>query len=227
MASKIKAISFDVGGTLIEPWPSVQRIYAQVAAECGCPGISEDQLKRQFALAWSARRHFGYSRAEWQELVSHTYAGTRAAERIGILFPTLYQRFESAGCWQIFPEVFPLLTRLRSLGFRLAITSNWDERLRPLLAALKLREFFEVVTVSGEVGVHKPDPRLFQRTCAALDLTPAELLHVGDSVREDLEGARHAGLQSIHVVRDSTGAGEGQPLKLAVEAALNVGMQAL
>lgn len=218
MAS-VKAISFDVGGTLIEPWPSVQRIYAAVAEEFGCPGICEDRLKRQFAAAWSARRHFGYSRSEWRDLVAQTYEGTAAAQRIDLLFPALYERFEQAGCWRVFPEVVPVLKKLRALGFRLAITSNWDERLRPLLAALELQDFFEVVTVSGEEGVHKPDARLFHRTCVALDLEAAQVLHLGDSVREDFEGARDAGLHSIHVARDSTGLEEGYPLASALDAA--------
>lgn len=227
VASDLKAISFDVGGTLIEPWPSVQRIYAAVAEEFGCAGISEDRLKHQFVDAWKARRHFGYSRDEWRELVAQTYEGTAASEQIDLLFPALYERFEQAGCWRVFPEVVPVLGRLRALGFRLAITSNWDERLRPLLSALALRDFFEVVTVSAEEGVHKPDARLFHRTCGALDLPAAQVLHVGDSVREDFEGARGAGLRSIHVTRDSTGSGVGHPLVAALDAAKICGVQAL
>lgn len=227
VGSDLKAISFDVGGTLIEPWPSVQRIYAAVAGEFGCPGICEDRLKRQFAAAWKARRHFGYSREEWRELVAQTYEGTAAAERVDLLFPALYERFEQSGCWRVFPEVVPVLGRLRALGFRLAVTSNWDERLRPLLSALALRDFFEVVTVSVEEGVHKPDARLFHRTCGALELPAGQVLHVGDSVREDFEGAREAGLRAIHVTRDSAGSGVGPPLVEALQAARITGMQAL
>ena len=201
MNASIRAVSFDVGGTLIAPWPSVERVYAEVAAEHGCPGLSEDLLQRQFKAAWAARSGFGYSLAEWRLLVEQTFGGTTAAERIEEIFPSLYRRFSEPGCWRVYSDVRSVLTVLSARGMRLAVTSNWDERLRPLLAKLNLAHHFDVVVVSGEERVHKPDRRLFLHTCTELGLTPSEVLHVGDSWGEDVEGARSAGLSALYVPR--------------------------
>src|SRR5206468_3601936 len=71
----IRAVTFDVGGTLIEPWPSVGHIYAEVAARHGMKGLSAVVLNRQFTAAWRARKIFNYARSEWAELVNETFRG--------------------------------------------------------------------------------------------------------------------------------------------------------
>ena len=75
MKPEILAVTFDVGGTLIEPWPSVGAIYAEVAAEHGLPGLSAGELTRRFGAAWRTRPDFGYTRAEWAALHPDWAAG--------------------------------------------------------------------------------------------------------------------------------------------------------
>ena len=72
--------------------------------------------------------------------------------------------------------------------------SNWDTRLVPLLAALGLAEAFDFVGVSGALGVEKPDRAAFSAVADALNVPLGTMLHVGDSVRADVEGARAAGV---------------------------------
>ena len=50
--SGIQAVTLDVGGTLIEPWPSVGHVYAEIAARFGAPGHAPALLNRQFGEAW-------------------------------------------------------------------------------------------------------------------------------------------------------------------------------
>src|SRR3954470_6861500 len=71
----IRAITFDVGGTLIQPWPSVGHVYASVAARHGLGELSTEVLNRQFAAAWKKLSGFNYSRPEWFQLVNQTFAG--------------------------------------------------------------------------------------------------------------------------------------------------------
>ena len=56
-----------------------------------------------------------------------------------------------------------------------------------------------MITDSGIVGVGKPDPAVYAATVAGLDLPPARILHVGDSVHYDVDGAAACGLQSVHM----------------------------
>lgn len=214
--ARIRAVSFDVGGTLIEPWPSVGHVYAQTAEEAGLPAPDVARVNRQFLSAWRMQEGFDYTEAAWEGLVHRTFDGILASEAVHQLFPLVFRRFAEARSWHIYTDVLPTLHALRSVGFRLAVTSNWDHRLRPTLAALGLADHFDTVTVSAEVGYHKPAPQIFQRTCRTLSLAPEHVLHVGDSQREDIEGGRQAGLPVLHVQRSpAVSAGLGSLTSLA------------
>src|SRR5262245_41287816 len=104
----IKAITFDVGGTLIEPWPSVGHVYADVAARHGLKNIAPDSLNVRFKSAWQACRDFDYSRSGWEELVNQTFRGLIPGERVHF-FPDLYDRFAEPDAWRVFEDVRPTL----------------------------------------------------------------------------------------------------------------------
>jgi putative hydrolase of the HAD superfamily len=207
----IQAISLDVGGTMIEPWPSVGHVYAAVAAENGYPGIPPATLNRHFGDAWRRKRGFDHSRPAWRALVQETFTDLLPPEAAGALLGELYRRFACASAWRVFDDVVPVLRDLKERGFRLVVLSNWDERLRPLLEELELASWFERIVVSCEVGVAKPSARIFQRCAEELDLPLSAILHVGDSRAEDLEGARQAGMRARLIDRRQPAEGETEP----------------
>jgi len=192
----IKAVTFDVGGTLIEPCPSVGHVYAAVAAEQGYPGLDPGLITARFLAAWHGKGHFDYSEAAWYELVKATFAGLIEPPPNVAFFQALYQRFCDPKAWEIYDDVRPTFRRLKELGVAVGMISNWDERLPPLLRALGLSTGKEVLAVSCQVGVTKPDPAIFQHAAGQLGCLPGSILHVGDSRREDFEGAIQAGFQA-------------------------------
>jgi putative hydrolase of the HAD superfamily len=81
-----------------------------------------------------------------------------------------------------------------------AAVSNGSGRVqRTKLARARLLEVLPEVFLSGEVGVAKPDPRLFQAALARVDRTPGEVLHVGDDPERDIAGAARLGLATCWV----------------------------
>lgn len=196
----IHAVTFDVGGTLIECWPSVGHIYAEVAAQDGLH-VQPAALNRRFKAAWQAFEGFRHTRADWLQLVQRTFDGLAPPSVIQILFPRLYDRFAQPDAWHVYEDVTPLLTALRARGLKLGIISNWDDRLRPLLKALKLEAYFDSIMVSCEVGVCKPAREVFRAACAELGSAPEHILHIGDNREADWQGARDAGLQALHLRR--------------------------
>jgi putative hydrolase of the HAD superfamily len=97
------------------------------------------------------------------------------------------------------PDAPALLTNLRARGLRILVVSNFDARVRGVLAALDLLPLIDQITISSEAGAAKPDPRIFRTALAAADLAPGEVLHVGDTAREDLAAARAAGIEVVLV----------------------------
>ena len=197
----IRAITFDIGGTLIEPWPSVGHVYATVAAEHGVRGLDPETLNKRFHEAWRERGEFQHSRKAWAALVDRVFDGLVDRQPSETFFPQLYTRFGEARAWRICPDVLPTLDELASRGIPMAAVSNWDERLRPLLKALNLDGYFEAVLVSCELYFAKPSDVIFEHALRKRGTPAAETLHVGDSAAEDLAGARAAGMQALLINR--------------------------
>jgi putative hydrolase of the HAD superfamily len=194
----IEAVTFDAGGTLIEPWPSVGQVYADVAREFGLT-CSADRLTAQFRDAWALQTAFRYTRQEWAAIVRHSFAGMASVS--DALFDAIYERFSAPRSWLIYDDVIPTLQKLETIGVKLAVVSNWDDRLRPLLEKLGLATYFDEILVSSLVGAHKPDKRIFHRAAESLGVRPEKILHIGDSWKEDVEGARAAGSKALRIRR--------------------------
>ena len=206
--TEVRAVTFDVGGTLIEPWPSVGGVYADVAGRLGTGALDTGVLDARFRAAWRTAHQgdgFDYSRRAWMDLVRATFSGLTGRAADPDLFEALWQRFTEPDAWRVFPDVEPCLEALAARGLRVAVVSNWDERLRPLLGRLGLADRFEFVVASAEIGAHKPSRQVFVHAADRLGLPPPALMHVGDSCREDLDGARSAGWQALLVDRRGAG----------------------
>jgi len=208
--SEIRAITFDAGGTLIEPWPSVGHIYAEVAARFGLSGITAEALNERFAANWQRLKNFNYTRAEWSKLVDETFAGLVQKAPSQTFFSELYSHFGRAQSWRIFDDVPATLEALASHQLRLAVISNWDERLGPLLSELGLDKYFEAIIISCDVGFCKPSPVIFEQAAGKLGLPHGRILHVGDSVVTDIEGAKKAGFQTLELRRGAQKLSDGQ-----------------
>jgi len=217
----VRAVTFDVGGTLIEPWPSVGHVYAQVAHRLGHPWFDERKLNEQFAGAWATRDGFDYSRPAWKEIVRDTFRGVLDGADVECLFGELYDHFAGPGPWRIFPDALPALHGLQEAGIRLGLISNWDERLRPLLERLRLSHYFEVIIISEEHGETKPEAELFHKAAEGFGLAPDTVMHVGDCEREDYRGAGEAGMRAGWLRRGGQGAcGRGELRSLGEVARL-------
>jgi putative hydrolase of the HAD superfamily len=195
----IKAVTFDVGGTLIEPWPSAGHVYAEIAARHGSQSFSPEQLNARFKAAWRARQKFGHSRDEWAQLVEEVFRGADPLNEN--FFPELYEQFARREAWRIFDDVLPALDALAANNIKLAVISNWDERLRGLLKSFSLDRYFEALIISCEVGFPKPSPVIFEHAARKLGLSAHEMLHIGDSREMDVQGARAAGFHALQIHR--------------------------
>ena len=106
----------------------------------------------------------------------------------------------------LYPEVAEVVEKL-SKNYTLAVISNifyWPgSYTRILLEKAGIAGFFEVQLYADEVGVSKPDRRIFAKACKLCDVRPEEAAHVGDSLIEDVGGALSAGMKAILLMRRS------------------------
>jgi putative hydrolase of the HAD superfamily len=206
-----RAITFDVTRTLIHS-PRLIEIYREVLSRHAIEAPAAE-VRRLMPVVWQeldCRAEVGRDRFSahpegprgwWRRFLE------RLCEHLGAPPPSpfaaaeLYHRFGRAEAWEVYPEVAGTLAALGRLGLRLAVVSNWDERLPPLLDDLGLGRRFDAVVYSAAIGVEKPDPRIFLHALERLGVAPEDAVHVGDSVREDVEGALAAGMEALHLVR--------------------------
>ena len=111
--------------------------------------------------------------------------------------------------FRAYPEVPGVLARLRAGGARLAVVSNWDVSLHDVLERTGLRPLVDAVVISAELGVAKPDPAIFRAALDRLGAGPDGALHLGDSLEDDVAGARAAGLEAVLVARNGAPAPDG------------------
>lgn len=91
-----------------------------------------------------------------------------------------------------------ILAELRSRGYRLCALTNWSAETFPLARQrFGFLEWFEDIVVSGEVGLAKPDPRIFALTIDRCRLNPAHTLFVDDNLH-NVDAGRNAGLHALH-----------------------------
>jgi putative hydrolase of the HAD superfamily len=219
---QVAALSFDVTHTLLD-CPRLGEIYAEVLARHGIaldpaavlatlPSVWQQLSCAAPAPADRFVAHPGGPRGWWHRYLMRLCELLDAPPPSPFAAAELYDRFAQAEAWHVYPDVEPTLAALAGRGFRLAVVSNWDHRLPLVLARLGLVRYFAAIVFSSLVGFEKPDRRIFARALAELGTPAAATLHVGDSPREDVEGALAAGLQAVLLDRRH---GEGDLADLA------------
>ncbi|MDI3269077.1 MAG: HAD-IA family hydrolase [Bacillota bacterium] len=106
--------------------------------------------------------------------------------------------------WELYPDVIPVLQRLKQQDYLLGVVSNWGRSGRQELKRLGLLPLLDAVLLSGEVSVQKPDPAIFALALAELGTEPEETLMVGDHYEHDIYGAAGAGIMGLLLDRAGT-----------------------
>jgi putative hydrolase of the HAD superfamily len=176
-------------------------IYSQVAARHGVDAPAEI-LNERFEQAWRPMKKVGSSieKEWWRELVKRVFEPYRVPDG-DQFFNDLYNSFREPSAWRLYPDVMETLNALHAKNIRLAIASNWDERLPSLLDAFDLTRHFEKRFISYELGFSKPDLRFFQHALTSMRADPLECAHVGDDPEEDIKGAESAGMRAYLINR--------------------------
>jgi putative hydrolase of the HAD superfamily len=206
--SRIRGVVFDLVGTLMRPVPSAAEAYRAAGARLG-HALSAAEAAARFRAAFSRqeavdRQRHGLRTSQqrecerWQAIVAEVFP---EAEPGGPLFADLWAHFGRGEHWCVFDDVPAALQSLRKRGYRLAIGSNFDERLHPLVRNSRdLAEFAaDEVFDSATVGWRKPAPEFFLALENALQLPASALLMVGDDLENDVNGALAAGWQALAI----------------------------
>jgi FMN phosphatase YigB (HAD superfamily) len=228
----LRAVAFDHGNTLAEfrwddgLWRRGVRAMLEIAG--GHPAQTD-------AAAAGLRQRFG-DRASG-DLAELDYAGAvgEVLADLGLPAPAeVVRRCIEAEyrCWaparHVHPQTLALLDGVRARGLRCAVVADTfdpPELFRADLAAQGIAERVDAVVLSCELGVRRPHPAVYAAVAAALEAGPAEIMFVGDRLREDVGGAAAAGMRTCLAAwyridpgdRSAAGAVCSQPLEVLGE----------
>jgi putative hydrolase of the HAD superfamily len=215
VSGSIRVVFFDAADTLFHVHGSVAEMYLRHAVQFGFLQKPDSLAAIQHAFSRAFREApppiFAVTepavlkrseRLWWFDIVHNVFYRVGMFARFDDFFDQVFRAFEDPHAWRLFPETASTLARLKAQGFELGVISNFDSRLFPVMRGLGIADAFDTVTISSLVQAAKPSPKIFQ---AALDkhaVDPDEALHVGDSLRDDVEGARKAGLHAVLLDRE-------------------------
>jgi putative hydrolase of the HAD superfamily len=210
-------VLFDAAGTLIGPREPIGDTYARIAEKYGA-AISAWRLDDAFARVWLAAPAMVYpglpadasarrERDAWRTIVRQAFLAADSAIRprdFDGMFEELFAHFATGSAWTVRAGAHDALAALREAGVRTAVVSNFDQRLRGILADLELAPLLDLVWLPSDAGVVKPDPAMFTSALSALGVTAERSIFVGNDAERDLEGARRAGLRPVDVASLAT-----------------------
>jgi putative hydrolase of the HAD superfamily len=201
----VRCVLFDAVGTLIYPDPPVAEAYRAAARAFGCE-LSIEEIGGRFAAALAGTFNAdggatseARERDRWRDIVGQVFC--ELPQCSDAIFQRLWEHFAQAANWRVFDDVGVCFAALRQREHRLGIASNFDSRLKNIVAGNETLAVCEHVFVSSEVGYSKPDARFFRAVQERLGAQPGEILLVGDDEVCDVKAARAAGWRTIHLYR--------------------------
>jgi putative hydrolase of the HAD superfamily len=201
----IRVVFFDAGNTLL------RMDYEVIAAELARHGVrvTPDAVER---AEWQARVHLDdqvFARAAGASTETQASAiryMSFVLEALGVVDAKTVERVAEwrrtynppVGVWTTHdPQALEALALVRRSGARAAAISNSNGSVESVLAAVGLASHLDFVIDSGEVGVEKPDPRIFELALARAGVAPSEAAYIGDFYSIDVRGASAAGLRAV------------------------------
>jgi 2-haloalkanoic acid dehalogenase type II len=204
----IKAITFDVGDTLIHPCISRAEAFVSVTPRHGYPDITQEQVEHwvpgmnaflaqlidnDISFNADETRAQAVNSAKYEYLCAQLGINTARSE----IARDVQRVYNLPSAWQLFPGSAETLAALKDQGFKLAIISNWTKNLENIVQGLGIALYFEQITVSTVVCLYKPQTEIFHMTAESLGVKPHQCLHVGDSLKADVRGAKAAGFEAV------------------------------
>jgi len=200
----LRAVLFDVDFTLCRPGPELSPDrYARIAARHGIELDTSRYEDAREAAVLNLKRHpeLLHDESIWHAFTEEIFVGMGGPAAVASECATeIEQGWEVAENFELFEDALPVLDELRASGLRIGLVSNGIRDLTVFVAHHQLD--VDAIVDSRSHGRVKPHPTIFQAALELLAVAPAEAVMVGDSLEEDVEGARALGMRAILVDRE-------------------------
>jgi putative hydrolase of the HAD superfamily len=206
----IRTIFFDAGFTLLHPNPSSPDVCQRVCQQLGLHihlrefeqrmTEAEEYYFRQTRLkrhTWASEQTINEFWIEYYMNLLRPFVEEHDEPRLYELALGITREFDQHTSWQVYPDVFPVLKKLRANNYTLGVISDWGIALGPILRSLQLTNYFDCLLVSAVTRHAKPSPALYELALQRANSIADYTIHIGDSYIHDVLGARAVGITPI------------------------------
>lgn len=205
----LKAVLFDLDGTLAHHLPPGGEIFSEYVRSLGYKISAEDKIRaehwthfyfasslqiRQDGESYKNEKDFWVNFAK-RRMIALGLPAANALELAPKVSEYLAQNRKQVS--RVPEDAFPLLESLKSAGYVLGMVSNREKPFGEQLAELKLDAYFKFALASVEVNSFKPDRVIFEKALELAGTSAAETAYVGDNYFADVVGARRVGIMPI------------------------------
>jgi HAD superfamily hydrolase (TIGR01509 family) len=185
----LEMVFFDIGGVMYDD-SIYARSWMKALRESGA-SFTDEEFDAEYAAARAAQSESFRRRLTARFLGSVDDLGTVEARAA---------RYWAYPPTALYPDVVPCLEALAG-RFRLGVIANQPSSVRQAMARDGLTRFFEVWGVSDDLGLQKPDPKLFSHVLHTAGVSPAATVMLGDRLDYDVRPAKAAGMHAVWVLR--------------------------
>ncbi len=200
----ISAFLFDFGGTLDSDGGHWLDRFFLIYQQIGLGDLPKTTIKEAFYWADAqAEVDPGMRKADLRTMmVRHV---SWQFEKMGLKNPE--KAIEAANAFihpteRVLHRNRHILERMHQNGYKMGIISNFYGNVETLCHEFGLRPFLQIILDSTQVGMKKPDPRLFEQAAHQLKLSPSRIGFVGDSFERDIRPAKKCGMKTFWMVGD-------------------------
>ncbi|MFL2767831.1 MAG: HAD family hydrolase [Dehalococcoidia bacterium] len=211
---KIKAVLFDLYGTLVGFEPSRFVIQSQVAKKYDLflteAGVSKGYfLADKFMAEQNAVNPIrSMSIVEKEEFFARYEQLVLSGDELEVelsLCKKIFKELQNIPYSMVlYHDVIPTLNALRELNFKLGLISNMDKLGSEILDEFNLSSYVDVCVTSKEAKVEKPNSKIFDLALSKLNVDARSSIYIGDQILSDIEGAKNSKMLPILIDRESS-----------------------
>lgn len=188
--NSIKAVIFDLDDTLIDRSKAADVMFLIIVKEC-YSNVATDEMLQSF------RKYDNNGYSNKTIVLNSLFDEYPPDCRIPTSDVYSFWNAKFPECFSVDLETHALLEKIAQNTKTAIITNGGTQMQKAKIEKTRLDKIFDVIIISDEVGIKKPDPQIFNLALQRLNVSTSESLYVGDNLKNDIEGCQNIGMKGV------------------------------
>lgn len=196
---KYEAVLFDLDDTLLDRDKAVDVMFSIILERCykNIEEVQEDNMLQKLKMLFSFKQYDNRGYSNKTRVLNDFFDEYPPTFRIPNSEIIDFWNTNFPNCFSLDSSIKDVIKKVRSHVKTAIVTNGGTQVQKAKIMKTNLDLFFEVIIVSDEVGIAKPDPGIFELALNRLDVSPESTLFVGDNLEKDIGGCQSAKIKGI------------------------------